>query len=224
MMKYSQSNQRVNIAIWGNGSFNKISKYYLSNCFPKAEYYDLLTEPQTIQSIYDTVSQNRIDFFFTAIGNSFGYSRYKISQKLITMGLKPISIITPSAFVDKSCALGRGIAIFNHATVGPFCSIGENCIVNTGATIDHECAIKNGVHIMGAAALAGRVTVNDYATIGTNATILPDINIGEGAYIGAGAVVIKDVSPYTVVAGNPAKPMKKCLSEIDVISKLFLSS
>ena len=47
------------------------------------------------------------------------------------------------------------------------------------------------------------------ASIGSNATILCGITIGEGALVGAGAVVTKDVAPNTIVAGNPARVVKK---------------
>jgi maltose O-acetyltransferase len=53
------------------------------------------------------------------------------------------------------------------------------------------------------------VTIGKDVWIGASAVILPGITIGDGAVIGAGSVVTKDVSPYTIVAGNPAKMIKK---------------
>ena len=53
------------------------------------------------------------------------------------------------------------------------------------------------------------VKIDDNVWIGGNAVILPGVIIGEGAVIGAGSVVTKNVPPYTVVAGNPAKIIKK---------------
>ena len=58
---------------------------------------------------------------------------------------------------------------------------------------------------MGSAYIAGRVKIENFASIGANSTILPDITIGQGAIVGAGAVVTKNVKPYEVVAGNPAR-------------------
>lgn len=52
------------------------------------------------------------------------------------------------------------------------------------------------------------VVINDDVWIGTRAVILPGVRIGEGAIIGACAVVTKDVPPYAIVAGNPAKVIK----------------
>ena len=52
------------------------------------------------------------------------------------------------------------------------------------------------------------IKIGDKVWIGFNAIILKGVTIGEGAIVGAGAVVTKDVPPYTVVAGNPAKVVK----------------
>ncbi len=53
----------------------------------------------------------------------------------------------------------------------------------------------------------GAVHIGSYVWIGYRALILPGVTIGEGAVVGAGAVVTQDVPPYTIVAGNPAKPI-----------------
>lgn len=55
----------------------------------------------------------------------------------------------------------------------------------------------------------GDTVIGNYVWIGQNATILPSVHIGDGAIIGANSVVGSDVEPYTVVAGNPAKPVRK---------------
>ena len=51
------------------------------------------------------------------------------------------------------------------------------------------------------------VKIGDYAWIGSRALILPGVTVGEGAVVAAGAVVTRDVEPYTVVAGVPARPV-----------------
>lgn len=53
------------------------------------------------------------------------------------------------------------------------------------------------------------VVIEDGADIGIGSIILPGITIGEGAIVGAGSVVTKDVLPFTVVAGNPARMLRK---------------
>jgi acetyltransferase-like isoleucine patch superfamily enzyme len=53
------------------------------------------------------------------------------------------------------------------------------------------------------------VMIGDKAWIGFNAIILPGVTVGEGAVVGAGSVVTKDVPPYTIVAGNPARIIRE---------------
>ena len=55
----------------------------------------------------------------------------------------------------------------------------------------------------------GEVNIGDNVWIGDKVTILPGVHIGDWAVIGANAVVVKDVRPYTVVGGNPAKIIKE---------------
>ena len=57
------------------------------------------------------------------------------------------------------------------------------------------------------ATLAGALTIGNYCWIGNRAIILPGVTIGEGAVVAAGAVVHRDVPPYTIVGGVPAKPI-----------------
>ena len=53
------------------------------------------------------------------------------------------------------------------------------------------------------------IVIEDYVWIATGAMILPGVTVGEGAVVAAGSVVTKDVPPWTVVAGNPAREVKK---------------
>lgn len=63
---------------------------------------------------------------------------------------------------------------------------------------------------------AGDTVVGNDVWIGSEAMIMPGLTIGDGAVIGSRALVTKDVAPYTIVAGNPAKPIKKRFSEEEI--------
>lgn len=65
----------------------------------------------------------------------------------------------------------------------------------------------------------GNIIIEKDAWVGAGSIILPNITIGEGAVVGAGAVVIKDVPKYTVVAGVPAKVIKKLKVKIETTMK-----
>ena len=60
---------------------------------------------------------------------------------------------------------------------------------------------------------AERVSIGHDAWIGRGAIVLPGRSVGIGAVVGAGAVVTKDVAPYTIVAGNPARPIRRRFPE-----------
>lgn len=79
---------------------------------------------------------------------------------------------------------------------------GRVTIVTQTRATDHDIRVHNP-------SIYGRVVIKKNSWIGTGAIILPDVTIGEGAVVGAGAVVTNDIPPYTVVAGVPAKIIKK---------------
>jgi len=70
--------------------------------------------------------------------------------------------------------------------------------------------------------IKGDTIIGNDVWIGQNATILPGVHIGDGAIIGANSVVGGNVNPYTIVAGNPAKPIRKRFDDelIDIMEKL----
>jgi sugar O-acyltransferase (sialic acid O-acetyltransferase NeuD family) len=149
-----------------------------------------------------------VSHFVVCIGGEHGYVRHKISNFLESLNLNCLSIFHEKSFVEPTSIIGSGCQIMPGAIVHKFTRIGSNTIINTNATVDHDCDIGNGVHVMGGAAIAGMVRISDFVTIGTNSTILPRLNIGEGAIIGAGAVVTRNVPPYKVVVGVPAREVK----------------
>lgn len=82
----------------------------------------------------------------------------------------------------------------------------------TGIVINSKTLIGRNVRIMGGVLIGstekGVPCIHDDVFIGGNASIISPVEIGQGAIIGAGAVVTKDVQPYEVVVGNPARTIK----------------
>ena len=115
--------------------------------------------------------------------------------------------------------------------IGKFCMIasGATFIMNggnhlTNATSAYPFAIFGGAwqHAMDDKTYPtkGNTIIGNDVWIGHDATIMPGVTIGDGAIIATKAVVTKDVAPYTIVGGNPAKLIKKRFSD-DIISKLL---
>ncbi|WP_198955131.1 DapH/DapD/GlmU-related protein [Kineosporia sp. R_H_3] len=65
------------------------------------------------------------------------------------------------------------------------------------------------------AEIGGPVVIADYAYVGSRATILPGVTVGEGGVVAAGAVVTRDVEPYTLVGGVPAKFIRNRSRQLD---------
>eukprot|EP01117_Protostelium_nocturnum_P009284 TRINITY_DN3325_c0_g2_i2.p1 TRINITY_DN3325_c0_g2~~TRINITY_DN3325_c0_g2_i2.p1 ORF type:complete len:193 (+),score=79.95 TRINITY_DN3325_c0_g2_i2:123-701(+) len=89
-------------------------------------------------------------------------------------------------------------------TIGKECMFAPNVAIYTAThSIDPVERLESGTEF------AKEIKIGDRVWIGGNAVILPGVTIGDCAVIGAGSVVTKDVAPWTVVAGNPAKFIKK---------------
>ena len=87
--------------------------------------------------------------------------------------------------------------------------IGENCAIAWGVQIidtDEHVVINNDQTITN---IAAPIRINNHVWIGCNAIILKGVTIGENSIIAAGSIVTKDVPPHSLVAGNPAKVIRK---------------
>ena len=157
--------------------------------------------------------ENRATGFLVAIGGDRGRDRLEIQDYLASRGLTPLVARHPTAFVAADAQVGAGSHVLAHTSICSDTVVGRGCLINTGAIADHECRIGNGVHLCPGAHLAGCIEVGDCALIGTGAVVLPRKRIGERAIVGAGAVVTKDVAPYTVVVGNPARVLRTLAPE-----------
>jgi maltose O-acetyltransferase len=100
--------------------------------------------------------------------------------------------------------LGENSRIDHGVTVGSDVVMGPDVVI---MTISHQFrSPEEPVRLQGAQERRP-VRVGDAVWIGTRVIILPVVTIGDGAVLGAGCVVTRDVSPYSIVAGVPAKPI-----------------
>jgi acetyltransferase-like isoleucine patch superfamily enzyme len=123
--------------------------------------------------------------------------------------------------------IGTFVEVQKGATIGRRCKISSHTFVCEGVTIGDGCFVGHGVMFIndkdpravtaegepeGEDDWAGRfieTKIGDQVSIGSGAVILGGIQVGDGALIGAGAVVTRDVQPGEVVAGVPARVMRR---------------
>lgn len=142
------------------------------------------------------------------------------------------AILDEDSVVGNGTRIWHWCHIMSGVIIGNNCNIGENAFIETGVVIGNNVKIKNNVAIyqgviceddvfLGPNCVFTNVSnprsfierknefkktiIRKGATIGANATIVCGNEIGEYSFVGAGSVVTKDVPPFTMVIGNPAK-------------------
>lgn len=121
--------------------------------------------------------------------------------------------------IRENTEIGDDVLVGTNSVIDGDCKIGNKVSIQTGVyvtrytTIEDEvflgpcCVTTNDEYMKYGATLKGPV-IKRGARIGANSTIMPGVTIGEGAIVGAGSVVTKDVPPYKIVMGVPAKVVK----------------
>lgn len=125
--------------------------------------------------------------------------------------------IEPGAIIREQVQIGDNAVIMMGAVINIGAVIGEGTMIDMGAVLGGRAMVGKRCHIGAGAVLAGvveppsatPVVVEDNVLIGANAVVIEGVRIGEGSVVAAGSVVIEDVAPGMVVAGVPARVVKK---------------
>lgn len=125
--------------------------------------------------------------------------------------------IEPGAFIRDMVEIGDNCVIMMGSVINIGVVIGKNTMIDMNVVLGGRAVIGNNCHIGAGSVIAGvieppsadPVVVEDDVLIGANAVVLEGIRIGKGSVVAAGAVVTKDVPPFSVVVGSPAKVIKK---------------
>jgi UDP-2-acetamido-3-amino-2,3-dideoxy-glucuronate N-acetyltransferase len=145
--------------------------------------------------------------------------------------IHPTANVSDKAVIGDGTKIWINSQIRENCTIGQNCIISKDTYIDTKVTIGNNCKIQNSVSVYHGVTIEDDVFVgpnvcftNDKvprafnsdwkitntfvkkgASIGANSTIVCGITIGEYAMVAAGSVVTKDVAPYSLVMGNPAK-------------------
>ncbi len=131
--------------------------------------------------------------------------------------IEPGAIIRDMVEIGDHCVIMMGAVLNIGAVIGERTMIDMNVVVGGRAIVGKNCHIGAGTVLAGVIEppSAEPVIIEDNVLIGANAVVLEGVKVGKGAVVAAGSIVVRNVEPLTVVAGVPARFLKK----VDDITK-----
>ena len=183
-----------------------------------------IIESHTIVKKNTTIGKNNHIFQFSSIG--------EIPQDLKFEGEDSILIIGDNNVIREYCTFNRGTSKGINKTI-----IGNDNLFMAYSHIAHDCVVKNNCIFSNAASLAGHVEVDDFASLGGFTLVHQYCKLGTHMFSGLGTVISRDVTPYTLVAGNHAVAYKinsaglkrkgfksEVINDLEKVFKIFIKS
>ncbi len=130
-----------------------------------------------------------------------------------SLGRGTVVALKPGAAGRGSLVVGRGTYIGEYNNLraeGSAIRVGDMCLISQFVSLianGHAYQERGRLIAEQGVSEKGGVTIGDDVWIGCNAVVLPGVQVGQGAVVAAGSVVVRDVEPYTIVAGSPARPV-----------------
>ncbi len=162
----------------------------------------------SFNDLYKNENLNNMEFLLTMGDNTI---RTETALKIRNKGGKIPALIHPTAVISRFVKIEEGVCVSAFTYVQADSCIGQDTVILSGVNISHGNTIGKGCFIAGGATIGAYTTVGNLVFIGQGVlTISSKVkNIGDNAYIGAGSLVTKSINANDVVAGRPAKSIKK---------------
>ncbi len=169
--------------------------------------YPILCKTSELKEKYDKYDD--VKYIFSLYKPDKMKERTKLLYSYNIGESKFYTFIHPSAYVAPSAKIGVGTSIFANCTIQSNVVIGRYNIIGFNSMIGHDTFIGNNNYIAPSTAIGSNIKINNSIFIGLNSTIRENTIINDFSFIGMSSNVLKDVQSNTVVAGNPARPIKE---------------
>jgi len=204
----------------------------LTNIFRERFYLVIKHSITGIICLLRGITNSGINVFISPRAKIKGGNRIRLGDNVLIERDVMLIAGEPNSFIE----IGNGTWLFYHcllSTSGGWIKIGSNCTVNSFAVLYGHGGLEigNGVRISAHVVIVPMnhiyknpaipiwlqgetrkgIKIEDDVWIGAGAKVLDGVKIGKGSVIGAGAIVTKDIPPYSVAVGVPAKVIKKRL-------------
>lgn len=144
--------------------------------------------------------------FAVCVGNPRAYStRKRLVEWCELSDERFATIVHPTAVVSTGCRVGPGSVLLAGVVLTAEVVVGAHVAVMPQAVLTHDVIVEDYVTIASGVRLGGGVRVSEGAYVGAGALIRESVHIGAGSLVGMGAVVLHDIPPGEVWAGNPAR-------------------
>ena len=132
-------------------------------------------------------------------------SREMLYNRVKEAGYSLATLIHHLAFASETAVLGEGVVLQDGVRVSAEAELGANTFVNHRSMIGHNTRIGKHCQISANVMIAGCVDIGDTVFAGVSSCIRDHTSVGEHTILSMGSVVLKDVRPYKIVLGNPAR-------------------
>lgn len=206
----------LRFVIAGAGGMGREALAWARDAYPTAEAVAFWTAPggpepsgadTSLPVLTDLAQVAGVGATHVVLGIGDNPRRRAVTVESELLGLEPLTVVHPTAFVGPCVSVGVGAIVAPGAVLTRDIIVGSGAVVNYRAAVGHGSRVGDWSFIGPAAALAGGVDIGDDASIGIGAIVLPGRRVGRGATVGGGAVVVADVEESATVVGNPARPL-----------------
>lgn len=215
-------NNDLPIVIFGNNHFASLVAYYLAQdtrrqvagftvdraYLSNSHHEGLPVVPfEELESFYPPKDYELlISVGFLSI-NRIRRERFILAKK---RGYRFANYISSRASVWPDLKIGENCMIFEHTTIQPFVSIGDNVIIRCGASIGHHNTIASHSFIASQANFGGNINLGEQVFVGLGSVLKNGLTIAPRTLIGAGAIMVANSESDKVYVGNPAR----CLTNV----------